>query len=1023
MTSLTYLADELMGLRRFDSPPSRSVRKVIFSLRLWRTSRQRQHAERKHLEGFSRRHRTANASKLQLGCVNAGSMANKIATLTQTIVDDRLDILTITETWHECSDSVDLKRVTPPGYKCIDTARPLVADVNTHTDRLQNHGGLAVILRDGIKATKKTLNPTSTFEHICSHITVGTSHFILLRVYRLGSKTATAAFFDELTAVLEQLNSHRCPFVICGDFNIHVDIHDDPHAVRLVELLQSFDCLQHVTEPTHKAGHTLDLVITRSDNKISNLHVGSMVSDHATVSFEINVEKPLLEQLWTTSRLWKKLSPSAFEADLRASELCADVETLRGKSVDELSELYDTVMLALLDRHCPAVKTSRKFGPLTPWFDADCRASRRRSRQLERLYRRTRTDADRLAWIKQLRALHRLYDEKEHQHWRTKIADSKGSMKKLWRTMSDIMGESACKNNVPSTYTAENFATFFTEKVDLVRASTSTMPPHDVPHTATHILNEWTPVTPTDVEKLIGSAPSKTCQLDPVPTWLIKEHRCLLSPFIALLFNESLSTGCFPTKFKHAMVFPLLKKNSMDVNELKSFRPVSNLPFLSKLLEKVIQTQLQSFLDEHDATPRHQSAYRKHHSTETALVKVYNDLLMAADRGQVSALCLLDLTAAFDMVDHAILLLRLEHQFGVVGRAIAWFRSYLTDRTYCVTYGGNTSSTVSVTCSVPQGSVLGPLLFILYVAELAELASSFGVNLHAFADDHQLYLHCSIDDATSAASVLEQCIAAIGDWMIANRLKLNTDKTEVIWMGSRHSTRILDGCSPSLSLGADTVAAASSVRLLGITATPDLLLEKYASTVSAKCFFQLRQLRKIRRSLDTASTCTLIHAFVTSRVDYCNCLLANAPQRWTDKLQRVMNNAARIITRTRKFDRGLTDILHNQLHWLDVRYRIQFRLCVTVYKCLNGLAPQYLSELCRPVASVLGRCHLRSAARGQLVVPSYKLSTYGKRAFSYAGPSLWNTLPDAVKHSASLDIFKKQLKSFLFIQQAAHSVH
>ena len=113
------------------------------------------------------------------------------------------------------------------------------------------------------------------------------------------------------------------------------------------------------------------------------------------------------------------------------------------------------------------------------------------------------------------------------------------------------------------------------------------MPPHDVPHTVTHFLDEWTPVTPTNVRRLIGCALNKTCQLDPVPTWLIKEHCSELSSFIALLFNESLSTGCFPTKFKHAMVFPLLKKKNMDVNELKSFRPVANLLFLSKLLEKV----------------------------------------------------------------------------------------------------------------------------------------------------------------------------------------------------------------------------------------------------------------------------------------------------------------------------------------------------------------------------------------------------------------------------------------------------
>jgi len=158
---------------------------------------------------------------------------------------------------------------------------------------------------------------------------------------------------------------------------------------------------------------------------------------------------------------------------------------------------------------------------------------------------------------------------------------------------------------------------------------------------------------------------------------------------------------------------------------------------------------------------KHQSAYRKFHSTENALVKVYNDLLVATDQGQVSALCLLDVTAAFDTVDHELLLMRLERSFGVQGLALDWFRSYLTGRTYCVVFGGNTSSIIPVTCSVPQGSVLGPLLFILYPAELVKIATQHGVHLHAYADDTQLHLHCIISDSISSATTQQHCIADI----------------------------------------------------------------------------------------------------------------------------------------------------------------------------------------------------------------------------------------------------------------------
>ena len=178
---------------------------------------------------------------------------------------------------------------------------------------------------------------------------------------------------------------------------------------------------------------------------------------------------------------------------------------------------------------------------------------------------------------------------------------------------------------------------------------------------------------------LIDSALNKTCQLDPVPTWLVKEVDGLLSPFIALLCNKSLTTGCFPSEFKHTVVRPLLKKSGLDSSLLKNYRPVSTLSFLSKLLERVVQSRLQTYLDSNGMMPKTQSAYHPFHSTETALSKVYNDLLLAADGGQVSALCLLDLTAAFDTVDHDLLLSRLERQFGLRGVVLLWFRSYLSE--------------------------------------------------------------------------------------------------------------------------------------------------------------------------------------------------------------------------------------------------------------------------------------------------------------------------------------------------------
>ncbi len=207
----------------------------------------------------------------------------------------------------------------------------------------------------------------------------------------------------------------------------------------------------------------------------------------------------------------------------------------------------------------------------------------------------------------------------------------------------------------------------------------------------------------------------------------------------------------------------------MDFDNLNNYRPISNLPFLAKILEQTVASQLLSHLSSNNLFEPLQSGFRKLHSTETALVKVTNDLLMAFDSGRLSILILLDLSAAFDTIDHSILIIRLETVFGVSDSALKWFKSYLSDRKQFVVMGGCRSEVGVVYSGVPQGSVLGPLLFSISIFPLGQLLRTLGLNFHYYADDTQIYIH-SKPDVNMPVSFLSQCFTGIKKWMFENVL-------------------------------------------------------------------------------------------------------------------------------------------------------------------------------------------------------------------------------------------------------------
>ena len=367
-------------------------------------------------------------------------------------------------------------------------------------------------------------------------------------------------------------------------------------------------------------------------------------------------------------------------------------------------------------------------------------------------------------------------------------------------------------------------------------------------------------------------------------------------PLITEIVNDSLSSGHVPEEFKVAHVTPLLKNTSLDKKVFKNYRPVSNLPFVSKVLERAVAKQLQNYLTVNNLHEPQQSAYRKHHSTETALLCVQNDIVQAIDGKKSVILVLLDLSAAFDTIDHTVLLHRLKHDFGITGTALKWLDSYLSHRTQTVKIGDSFSTKHKLLFGVPQGSVLGPVMFSLYSSPVAKIARKYGLCVQLYADDTQLYLSFTPCEWGDALERVEECVKEIKAWMVANKLQLNGDKTQIVLVSApRANSEVSD--LVHVQIDGHPIPFSTSVKNLGIIFDKQLNMEAHVKSLCRSCMFHLRNISNIRRLLPHKIAEQLIHAFVTSRLDYCNSLLSGLPSSTICHLQRVQNIAARILTR------------------------------------------------------------------------------------------------------------------------------
>ena len=440
---------------------------------------------------------------------------------------------------------------------------------------------------------------------------------------------------------------------------------------------------------------------------------------------------------------------------------------------------------------------------------------------------------------------------------------------------------------------------------------------------------------------------------------------------------------------------------------------------MSKILEKAILSQLNRYLESESLHCPVQSGYRPNHSCETLMISLMDDVLKRMGNGDVVILLLLDLSAAFDTIDHNILVQRLMNDFGITDTALQWLESYLEGRSFSVNINQALSDAICLLFGVPQGSLLGPILFILYIKPLRDIALKYGLEIHLYADDAQLYISfipTKISDWESLRENISLCLHEIREWMVSNCMKINESKTQLLVIAKKLVLRNLD-VDINLDFGGATVLPTECKGdkwiSLGVKLDECMAMDRQLNEVKQKCNWTLLNLRRVTCYLDESCRIMLVKQMVIMQLDYCNSIYMNLPQTRFKKLCSVLNSGIRFIYNIK--DRNLELLpYYLKAHILPMKQRVHFKICMMTHKVVYGTAPPYMCNLLKREEHSVNTRLRPDLDNLRLKVPKLPISKLESRRFSIYAPELWNSLPFSMRATQNLDSFKTCLKTSYF---------